>query len=603
MADFSVNATNLSAPRGAGANVLSPVQEQVVPDRVGPAAASMIVEAATGAYKAYKTEQAQQARDGYVGAYTQEIQQKLNAFQNGEGNFTETQKNDFLNNITLKYLAGNPRYASDINNARKALTEGTSMGTIQDNAASDRARFNTNFSNAVQELGITGAENMTDATKHKYVDTYLQEKAANDAYTRTQIRIGNEQRDSRFNAEVEDRKAKKDAQTAMTNMVYGQYDAVSSFFQDIADKVHSGAMTAEMGMRLMNEQGDRLKAGALQLKGDDSGVADAAASWVDGLVKNGISMIDPSAKTKMASDEFSLKLTQEKMAMLNADPANWKLYTGSVLFQNNVMLQAQISNDAYNVLAPYLSKSFDPSRTTSPIGTNSQVEGDFNKFFTTALRSERNPNVSPAQVAETTQAINNYLSTAGDALRSNNASAKDLRKTADFLASPEFGDFVKSGRLSQANVQGLSELLGVKYEQNVINGITNQLQKPALQGMTGNSKSTISNLVDIEVQGNKLVFVQKGNADRAGSHFSKPINNVSELAGAATDGLNQLVRMSAHLEGKTDYATYWEEHKHQILPTMYPDPHELKVGDVHNGREYIGGNYTNPSNWRPVTGK
>jgi hypothetical protein len=61
--------------------------------------------------------------------------------------------------------------------------------------------------------------------------------------------------------------------------------------------------------------------------------------------------------------------------------------------------------------------------------------------------------------------------------------------------------------------------------------------------------------------------------------------------------LNQLIRLHAHLEGTTDYAKYWEAHKHELMPSIYPDPNKLKPGTVVDGFKYVGGNYRDRSNW------
>ena len=68
----------------------------------------------------------------------------------------------------------------------------------------------------------------------------------------------------------------------------------------------------------------------------------------------------------------------------------------------------------------------------------------------------------------------------------------------------------------------------------------------------------------------------------------------------AEGALNQVIRIGAHMEGTTDYAKYWENNKHLIMPSIYPDPAKLKPGQVVDGYKYLGGPSGVQSNWQFV---
>jgi hypothetical protein len=68
----------------------------------------------------------------------------------------------------------------------------------------------------------------------------------------------------------------------------------------------------------------------------------------------------------------------------------------------------------------------------------------------------------------------------------------------------------------------------------------------------------------------------------------------------AEDGLNNILRMNAHMDGTTDYTKYWEDNKSKLLPGVFGEG--LKVGTIKNGYQYNGGDARDPRNYTKVGG-
>ena len=134
MADYGVNATQLSAPQGAGTAPVAPVQQQAVNTSMVPmlaSAAGSIGEAISG----FIHKQAQDNETQIIGGYNRE-QGAINSAM-ADGEITAAEAGARSKALFTKYSVGYAGHMKALNQARTALSGGSELGLAEEAVKSD----------------------------------------------------------------------------------------------------------------------------------------------------------------------------------------------------------------------------------------------------------------------------------------------------------------------------------------------------------------------------------------------------------------------------------------------------------------------------------
>lgn len=162
------------------------------------------------------------------------------------------------------------------------------------------------------------------------------------------------------------------------------------------------------------------------------------------------------------------------------------------------------------------------------------------------------------------------------------------------ITNPGFVEDLNSKTISQPAYDAAKQAVAALYNAPVTTQLTNKFDEP--MSIFGNR--TALEMFDIKVDANGAQLVPKL------AYFASPdmvfgMNSLNKSAIA----LNNLIVANAHLSGTTDYPKYWEDNKQHLFPAIFGDPAKLKVGDVINGKKFLGGPYKNPDNWEDVANR
>jgi uncharacterized membrane-anchored protein YhcB (DUF1043 family) len=184
---------------------------------------------------------------------------------------------------------------------------------------------------------------------------------------------------------------------------------------------------------------------------------------------------------------------------------------------------------------------------------------------------------------------------------SNGFSAKDLKSAADFLSSTEYAKLVQSGVITKDQSTMANQVFGLIYNKEIKKGLEIELNKPfdAVPFDSRDKKAipmSYGSLVDFKWEGAGM-SISPSTDKFLNQTANMSRGQIVRETQVASKAINQLVKLGSHLEGHTDYARYWEENKHNILPNNFPDPAVLKPGQSVDGWKYLGGNSQNRNNW------
>lgn len=612
MADFGINSTQLSDPQGRGTNPVAPVQEHVVNTSMLPILGEIGDIFAKGLKQGIK-DQAEARKKAVLDAYAAEATTINSGLVSGQLNPSRASA---MGRATFnKYLAGNTEYAQELTNLRSSLYGGTEVGEAQKKLDAEKKQQEADIG-AASNLGYVFYPGMGDEAKNSQIEAYkatrrvevqFQSDTARAAEQRAQ---NSEQRAAgTYRMSVDDYVAKENAVKGITEIADRNFDTLTTSFKDLQTQIANG-MPYDQAIMIHNGNISRIKAGLLTIAGKNPEMASSWTKLFDDMDTNIKQQLDPKTKSadelKALQDKFSILVTQGKLAAVERNPEMLKAVVASNLFQGEPMVtlsNAPVVRD-WLLAASGADPKLPPPRQM--VGTESDAALFQNaKTAINRLQSGKVPADQQAHAAlEATNVVNTLLQQTSTI--DGSIDPRALKQASAFYSSTEFGKLALEGRIDKQTAANAQHVFQVQYDPVVKEAITNKLQKPLSdveqEGYKG-AKSLMDVLTVKTVGGNVVFDVKPAKSDGRSFPFSsdiiqqqKRVDRAQDFNQAAT-GLNQLIRMHAHLEGTTDYAKYWEANKHMLMPDIFPDPAKLKPGQVVDGYKYIGGNYRDRSNW------
>jgi hypothetical protein len=324
-------------------------------------------------------------------------------------------------------------------------------------------------------------------------------------------------------------------------------------------------------------------------------------------------MLDPKSNLEDIKNELEMKITQMKLVAMG-DSQVAAAVVANQLLPNNASLA--LSSAPAGVRAISILSSIKPGEKNTD-GTpkyvpqvvgNPDAEESTLRLLKQGLSDLKGGKIKNEELGrlQASNSVNHILKQVGAIINQEGADPRQLKGVAEFFASPEYASFVQSNALDPQAAQTAKKTFQLVYEPAVVNGVQQQLTKTldqgtSFMGMERQVKKTepvkLVDAVDIKFSGSGIFFEPKAKAASMPGEFRSQALEVQSL-NASQKALNQIIHIGAHMEGNTDYAKYWEEHKHEFVPGYFMKG--VKVGDVVSGYEYLGGNASNQKNWKQV---
>lgn len=609
MADFGVQATQLSAPSGAGTGSIAPATTGILDNGVGNLIGGIFETFAKG-LKADQKAQADAIKQGVVSSYTKKQAGINEAVASGQISPSEAGMRS--RKLFNEYAAGNSEYINDIENAAKALRGFSEMGEAEAKVKEEQD-LNKSRISAAQAAGYPITKGMDQATVDKMVDAHQTSIRVDAEISRSYKKAENDRATGRYNQEVNDRENKTLNLRLINEIADTNLDASGVYAQQLGKDMRANKLTPEAAQMEWTRYTGRIMAQLQAAAGMNQELAAPYRSLFDSMVKTGQSMLDPKADVEELDNEIKRITNRVKLLALK-EPEIANLVGMSQMLGNNAEVALKASGAVVAALAKMSSTPVSAAHTAPNILGDKTIEkgvldltkASIDKLYTKSYTDE------PKAKTELENTINLTLSQVGDSLGKSGADAKYLKGVADFIASPQFGKYASEHPLDASALSAASKTFKLQYETQIIKGVDQQLNTviqqqlpvPEPQGRTGprgqiaqtvHKPFEISN-VSVVFNGTGISFALKdvpvNPAERAGSQA------VIKQLNAAQSGINQLIHIGAHMSGTTNYAKFWEENKHVILPRMFSKYEGLEIGQVVDGKTYIGGDASDASNWK-----
>lgn len=596
MADFSVQSADLQAPSNAGD---SPVvtQRTPVPQSTVPQALSGLADMLGKGVDNYYNVQMQKAKNAILGGISQDQASINSAVATGQMSPQEAQTRSMA-----KYneaLASYPQLASDItglNAAFKATTQtGNTDNIVKQKQDEDQKIRDSENQQAIAQ-GYHLDSSMSEAQRGVIVNAAATNVQAQRVLAQQQATFNFQKENTTFNQQQADYQAKRTSTTLVADMAGKNMDAFDATVQSLVNDVKSGNKTPDAARAILQSQYGNISGVLQSLAGQNPELAAPYRSLFDSKYQLGVQRLDPAKQSADLDAKYNDTIIQAKINALSNDPSLATLVgTSQMLNTNNAVL---MSTNATATLKALASAGKTPTSNGMPssfvpqIAGNPEIENDSIKAIKEGIDKLRTGKMTDtvAGGVEGSNTVNNLLSQAGQLLNQG-ATPDKLKPLADFFGSSQYAYMMQHGQIDATAAQAAKKTFQMLYQPAIVQAVGSRLQ-----GTLPNSQTNIADAVDVNFTGAGVSFAPKKGLSAQDSQQAQ--TTVDGLKTAA-QGLNQSVRIGAHMEGTTDYQKYWDDNKYYLLPQVYP----VKPGQVVGGYKWSGtGNYRDKSTWTKVGG-
>lgn len=591
MADFNVS---LQQPQGAGAGVLSPVQQQVTRFE-NPFVATAL--GMTEIFVKNQRENEKKKAEEQKNTVLQEYAQRYNTIaEDRTGQLSNPQKSALTGSLFSQYVAQHPELVDEFKKITSGSREmGNMVGVIDEEKAikDERRKRVSDMANSGLVVSVTDSPEYQDGMWRVRQETVRQQQLAEEIRKREShaASMASEAR----SAETYD--LKRQAEVSLTNQGSEYLNAM---------RLKADALIKEAGgdpEKIKQAQADWSKVMGLYDQTITSvGIhnPELANSWrtpaktidqyfQDAIVgktvteaqNNQVKMIEYGTKTKlMSTPEGAAFFTSVQMAPNAFDQ-----------ILKNVGTQT-----LSNVFKAVTGKGNAASFTSSPEDAKAAV--DILKALSDTYDKAPDPTSKEQARKQGVNIVNKVLKdmSASDVYGADTKSFAALMKSIDFKF---FAEQVAAGNVDMNALSNATAVAARVYRSPVIAEVSQRLSTPFVRtgGLTPSSSPTtpVSELVNINFTNGKVLFEPKQKGYLSPVDLAGHRQMIRELQ-SSSEAISQIVRIDAHVKGSTDYTKTWEDNKHRYFPQVFPDPNLLKVGQkitAKNGDvyEYIGGDY------------
>ena len=581
MADFSAN---VSEQQGSMPQPQQPVQDRsslVALNAFGDIGGKLLSLGAAAIQKDQAKAQ-QDALNQVVGGFAQKQLSIANAVETGE--FSSQEGRMRMRTNYTQAISNNPGLTDVLAKTQKSLVTTVGLGSVvADGTEQEKMQLALNKealsagwikADASPAEQAAGAAAYTQFKRHQAdIDAQQNQLSLDSAQIGLQrakiglatdriqqVTAGYSQQSAKMSLEENVRKQR--SQLAVGGMADSYFFKFNQDLDDIQKRKESGELTPQQAVMAADKSFAVIQQ-AVNLTGRDAGgeYVNNLTAPLRGLYENRTKFLNGEIDKNTLENQNSVLLGKSKLNILG-DPKMAEVTALSNLFGPNTL---SLLPEVNKTVADYVQRNANPSTKPADILPDSTDEKQAVNTYFGVLKSNMG-SVNAKQGDDKTRTTEELNANVTNVLKSidvhsltvNNPS--EYNQVTDFIASPEYGKFVKSGGGIHAEAaENAKNILQSQYMDKVLPVLRQEYEK-ATTGAVSQLSMARSLTPTQEVPGVpvtkdiKPVFSGGGVTFRADPSASTAVKNkAKDLNNNVAKVINKLLRMDAHLNGDTDY--------------------------------------------------
>lgn len=571
MAEFGVQATELSASQGAGSAPLAPVERRevnTVPMNLIEGIGNIF---AKGLQQNAKDEAAKR-ENTVLKEYSSKVAKINDALSRGALKPAEAATR--IRAIDNEYAAGYPEYIEPLTKQANFFRGKTEIGEAEDTVKREAQQMDRDLADA-SKMGYPVYSGQSKESKEAVIKSY---RAARQMEHTEEQRV---KRNAEERAQRGDLRATESHEIAIRNEQDKQQAVVElkglasanvdAFIKIGNDMIGNTTQSYEEKALTINNNLARMRSAAAAMAGTNPELANSYMRMFDDLAASQLKLIDPKniaeGKTAELNAIYEGQILKGKILSI-VDPEVYKAVVADKLFKGDTLTTLGNSSAVTKWLmgASFTDTLGNVKKVAPPIIGTENEKATLDAFSKSLDRLQAGK-VEDVEAASL-QAVNVANQLLKDTAKHGpDIPAKDLKDLTRFYASSQFGKLAREGKLDPESVSNAQKVFETRYQPLVKQAILERLNSDV---QSGRETVKLIDQVSFNFSGDRIKF-GTNTSNASNFELTKQYRTRKDLE-TAEEGLNQMIHMGAHLEGHTDYKKYWESNKHELLPGIFPVP-------------------------------
>ena len=561
MADFST--TQAGGPIGS-----SVTPKELSASQVGATAIGGLTDLARMAGDAFSNAakleaKDKEAKDALAGntilaKFTEEQLKLVDAYE--LGGITQAEARGRLRANLTKAGANNPALQEDLLNTHSKLMATAGLGKVIDEGTeSEQNRSKARAASFAAGFGDSDTQ-VENYLKYQRSQERLKEAQAVLSYQNSQLeKTGKLTSNAAAQMQLEERIQIKAQETAMADMADAYSASLAEKVQTISEDFRTGKITPEEAIAALNANRlaitNTIGATGRKTGGDYiNAVVSPMLETID-FAKKAISGEEPLASLE---NQVQHLITKQKLIAVS-DPANARVVGVSQLLKNVGDFQAGVINDAgLRMLGMSIDNGAD---SVNPFTKDTKASKSYFEIIKTNLKRAGEGKLDDAGMKE----LNTVLTDVLDGTSAYSNSVKDLeqlKEVQNFFADPNFASYVKKNSgIPAETISTAKDVVQQMYNDKVLPLVEKELKnasvtkvdtKSAGSGVLGVMTSSVNaeQTVYPVFSGGQVTFKSRGTGEG--------VTKARELNKTLAPVMNKMIKVTAHLDGQTDYQKYYD---------------------------------------------
>jgi hypothetical protein len=606
MAEFGIQATELSAPQGAGTSVLQPATTMPLDNGVAENISGFLNIFQKG-LELDKKSKAEALKGSIIKDYSRQQQSINDAIESGglAGDAAVRRSRILFN----KFMGSYPELEKELSSVATAFKGFSQIGEAQERIKTEADMRNDLIKKAQSSGAMPVDPNMGKDAQDAYIRNFQAQEQADATFRRLNAKEEANRASGRYSREVADIERKNSSLTLLNDLANNNIDMFFSAADDYRMRIQNGELNPQQAALSLNQQFTKVEQSINGIAGLNPELASMYRGLFDETKKAALAAIDPASEAKTVKDQYDSVIYKTKLAALN-QPGVANRVAVSQLFGNAPDLVMRLTGTA-----PKLVDTLDQlNKAPGQVGIVPQITGTPEDKPTlevlkknTQLYNNGTAKDTNGTKQELSNSIRNYLKQLGKLQYEDGLDPKQLQSAVDYFSSPEYGKFARENKLSPSEIEPAKQVFQLHYLQPAVQTIGESLEgivttrSEYVKDPGSNSPRLV--LKDEKLDMDKLQTTFDGTSvsfnlpdystnQAMTSAQRKALNDLNKTSKA----VNKLISLGANLEGK-EPAKYWEEKKYEILPKLFP----VRPGTIINGYKYNGqGSWKDKANYTKV---
>jgi hypothetical protein len=572
MVDFGVQATQLSAPQGAGAAVVAPVTTM---DGRPNTILQPLIEVGNIFAKGLanrRQEEAQAARNAILSEYSQ----KISALNTGlsTGQITADRAHAERMIIHNRYLANHPELRQDIDGLRQSFSAGTNVGEAEKAVETARNERRAQIQAAVA-AGHILPEGSSEETINATLRAHAVEVRARTEFSDHVQRMSEFRADDTFNRAREERRMADQSAATVANLAGEHIEAFRGLIADQSARAIANPESQREALQIVTERYTNIRAALVAAGRQSPELANAYSQVFSEMYSVFKDMSDPKTNAQNTKAILDNLIARTQLIAAMKDPKTLAAMSVNGAFPlMSPALLLQTSNQGIKAFLDMSSTPLNPNgESVVPLTVDNQKE--ILDLFKDGLSGLNRVGVSASDNARI------QLSTTADNLLMNLGRAADkgftkeaLTQIIDVLANPNFAALRQNGSISPAAIAEADKAIEMFYERQFVDGLQTRLNANVYKSVYAQIGSVLErkplrDFINVEFTGVGVKFTPKQLPEGATSRDRTAIADAIKDLSRFEPSVSKMIQARAHLQNTTDYTEYWETTKDVLFPSHF----------------------------------